>query len=132
MAWRLLETKAEYSIFRRTMEHAMKNHEMKNHAMRNTEMPTKMLPAAVQLSLGAPTAHEVYVAGTFNDWNPKATPMLQDGAGPWVAKLNLLPGQYEYKYVVDGQWTCEPGCDAGHANCVPNPFGTRNSILAVS
>jgi 1,4-alpha-glucan branching enzyme len=136
MAHGLLETEGGVLAFRRMMEHAMRNpeirkQELKNHEMKNHEMTKKTLPAPVQLSLEAPAAHEVYVVGSFNDWNPKATPMLQDGAGAWVAKMNLLPGQYEYKYVVDGQWFCEPGCDAGSARCIPNPFGTRNSILAV-
>ena len=91
----------------------------------------KAQPGPVQFSLGAPEAHEVYVAGTFNDWNPRATPMVQDGAGAWVAKVNLSPGEYEYKYVVDGEWTCDPGCESGSARCIPNSFGTRNSIVAV-
>ena len=114
------------------MNPEMKNYSMKNHSMRNDPAPKMAQGAPVQFSLGAPTAHEVYVAGTFNDWNPKATPMLQDGEGPWVAKVNLLPGEYEYKFVVDGEWICDPGCEAGTANCIPNSFGTRNSIVAVN
>jgi 1,4-alpha-glucan branching enzyme len=86
------------------------------------------------LSVAAPDAHEVYVAGSFNKWEPTATRMVRNGAGPWRAELDLPPGRYEYKFVIDGQWCCEPGCDraySGCANCMANPFGTMNRVLTV-
>jgi hypothetical protein len=42
------------------------------------------------------------VAGTFNDWNTTATPLKKSGDGEWKAELQLLPGRYEYKLLVDG------------------------------
>ena len=82
----------------------------------------------------APQAREVYVAGTFNGWDPKATPMLPAAHGEWGVAMHLAPGRYEYKFVVDGQWCCEPGCDGPHAgcpNCVPNELGSMNCVLRV-
>ncbi|MCD6502034.1 hypothetical protein J7L01_05485, partial [bacterium] len=49
-----------------------------------------------------PSAKEVFVAGSFNDWSESATPMESDGEGNWSATLDLAPGRYEYKFVVDG------------------------------
>lgn len=82
----------------------------------------------------APTAEQVFLAGTFNAWNPSATPMLQDPSGAWTLLLDLAPGTYEYKFVVDGEWRCVPGCDEREARgpgCVSNPFGTTNRVITV-
>jgi hypothetical protein len=78
-------------------------------------------------------AESVYVAGTFNGWNPKATPMKRDSKGDWTASLPLPSGRYEYKFVIDGDWCCEPGCTRRElcSKCVPNKFGTMNRVLEV-
>ena len=79
-------------------------------------------------------ADAVFLAGTFNDWNPTETPMVRDEDGHWTASLNLAPGRYEYKFVVDGDWYCEPECTAPNIDCtlcIMNDFGTMNRILAV-
>lgn len=72
-------------------------------------------------------AHQVSLAGTFNDWRPDATPMLAMGGGRWVKELGLPPGRYEYLWVVDGEWKCDPTA----AEFVPNPYGTSNAVLVV-
>src|SRR5689334_22146714 len=51
-----------------------------------------------------PDAHEVFVAGSFNSWNPCSTPLTNIGRGRWVKELSLAPGRYEYQFVVDGRW----------------------------
>ena len=85
-------------------------------------------------SCHAPAAGAVSVAGTFNDWSPTATPLTRQADGTWTATLGLAPGRYEYKFVVDGEWCCEPGCESayhGCPKCVPNPLGTMNRALEV-
>ncbi|MCA9076948.1 MAG: glycogen-binding domain-containing protein [Planctomycetaceae bacterium] len=74
------------------------------------------------------------LAGTFNDWQTDASMMTKDEGGHWNAKLDLPPGRYEYKFVVDGQWCCEPGCQASAEcpQCVPNDFGTMNRVIDVT
>jgi 1,4-alpha-glucan branching enzyme len=74
-----------------------------------------------------PTATAVAVAGTFNDWRPQATQMVPLGSGQWRKELVLRPGQYEYRFVVDGEWIPDPLAKVSS----PNPFGGINSILAV-
>ena len=89
---------------------------------------------SVTISCKAPEAKAVFVAGTFNDWNPTAAPLKGSKTGKWSAKINLQPGRYEYKFVVDGDWCCAPGCSAEHdcPNCVINEHGTMNRVLEVS
>jgi hypothetical protein len=63
-----------------------------------------------------------------------STPLSKGTDGDWNASLDLKPGRYEYKYVVDGAWCCGPGHDAdeqGCQECVPNPFGTKNRVIVV-
>jgi 1,4-alpha-glucan branching enzyme len=83
----------------------------------------------------APEAKAVFLAGTFNGWHPLATPLVKDAQGNWSTTLSLWPGRYEYKFVVDGAWSCGPGHDGDHQGCrecVPNPFGTTNRIIEVT
>lgn len=82
----------------------------------------------------APEAQVVFLAGTFNQWNPDATPMAKDPEGDWSAAVDLKPGRYKFKFVVDGAWCCAPGDDTPQhdcTNCVPNPFGTMNHVIEV-
>ena len=78
-------------------------------------------------------ARSVFLAGTFNDWDPAHTAMERQGDGSWKAELELAPGRYEYKFIVDGAWCCDPGRpDAECAGCVPNSFGTMNRVIEVA
>jgi hypothetical protein len=80
-----------------------------------------------RLALRVVEAQAVFVAGSFNDWAADATPLQWDGAESWVAELALQPGEYEYRFVVDGQWQEDPAA----SRRVFNPFGGMNSILEV-
>jgi 1,4-alpha-glucan branching enzyme len=77
--------------------------------------------------LYAPQAKRVSLAGTFNNWNTKTVSAKKDARGNWTAKVNLKPGRYEYKFVVDGNWTSDPNC-ASHA---PNSFGSQNCVIEI-
>ena len=77
--------------------------------------------------LAEPTAQKVCIAGTFNDWHPDATEMIPVGDGKWRKDLTLSPGEYEYRFVVDGMWISDPACDREKAN----GLGQNNSVLLV-
>ncbi len=80
------------------------------------------------------TATAVFLAGSFNNWSPTATPMTRDQRNHWTVLLPLAPGHYEYKFVVDGEWCCEPGCTFKSVQCprcTMNGFGTMNCVLEV-
>lgn len=95
---------------------------------------TKSKKVATALTCRAANATAVSVAGTFNGWSTTALPMQQVKPDQWLAEISLAPGNYEYKFVVDGEWGCEPGCEhayAGCPKCVPNAYGTMNRTLEV-
>jgi 5'-AMP-activated protein kinase regulatory beta subunit len=73
-------------------------------------------------------AKEVALTGDFNEWNRKSHRMRKDGSGQWKKSLLLLPGQYEYKFFVDGQWLTDP---KNQQTC-PNGFGTLNNVIHVT
>lgn len=81
----------------------------------------------VCLALTHPTAHEVCIAGSFNDWHPTVTPMIRLEDGKWAKELALPPGRYEYRFVVDGQWVDDPAA----TDLIPNSYGTANAVFVV-
>jgi hypothetical protein len=52
-------------------------------------------------------AKEVRVAGSFNNWRPFELLMRKTATG-WELPYVLGPGNYEYRYWVDGQWMADP------------------------
>jgi hypothetical protein len=82
----------------------------------------------VRFVLFAPEAQQVALAGTFNQWDAGATPLVRTGApGVWTATLTLPAGQHQYAFVVDGaRWVPDPAAPA-----VDDGFGRRNSVLAL-
>jgi 1,4-alpha-glucan branching enzyme len=81
----------------------------------------------VTFTIEAPGAREVYLCGTFNDWAPEKTPMKPAGNGAWKAQVMLVPGTYEYRLRVDGDWADDPAAERR----VPNAFGTANCVREV-
>lgn len=73
-------------------------------------------------------AHAVNIAGTFNDWHPLSTPLRQVAPDEWTVELLLDAGIYEYRFVVDGQWTDDPAAQRH----VPNGFGGQNGVLVIA
>jgi chromosome partitioning protein len=66
----------------------------------------------VLFSLVAPEANDVELVGTFNDWDRERGVHLGRSAnGVWHATLDLPPGRYMYKYVIDGAWRPDPAND---------------------
>ncbi len=81
----------------------------------------------VEFLLAAPQAHAVSVAGTFNHWDPKRTPMKKRLGDRWRITISLAPGRYEYRFVVDGCWVSDPKAKQS----VTNTFGSTNSVIVV-
>ncbi len=74
---------------------------------------------------GYTDANEVRLAGNFNGWNPGELVMTKT-AGGWELPYVLSKGNYEYKFIVDGEWMIDPR----------NPYVIRhgdntNSFLAI-
>lgn len=75
----------------------------------------------------APTAKKVSLAGSFNNWDMANSAAKKDSKGNWIAKVNLKPGRYEYKFFVDGAWINDPHC----TTCIVNSFGSKNCVITV-
>lgn len=89
----------------------------------------------VEFSCIAKKAKAVFLAGTFNDWNPETIPLKPSTKGKWSTVVDLEPGHYEFKFIVDGQWCCEADCEheyKGCKKCCPNEMGTMNRVLEVA
>ncbi|HZZ44819.1 MAG TPA: AAA family ATPase [Tepidisphaeraceae bacterium] len=74
-------------------------------------------------------AAAVSIAGDFNNWSADSAVMspAPNRPGEWRAALNLKPGRYRYRLVVDGQWITDP-----HNRYVEtNQFGELNNIIEV-
>ena len=70
----------------------------------------------------------VFLAGSFNDWNDSATRMTDDdGDGVYEATLMLPVGRHQYKFVADGSWITDESAD----DFVDDGFGGRNSVIVV-
>lgn len=96
--------------------------------------PTDHPKNQVLFTCHSETAAHIFLAGSFNGWDPAETPMMRGKDGHWSVEVELAPGRYEYKFVVDGEWCCEPGCSALSvecANCILNDVGTMNRVREV-
>jgi hypothetical protein len=84
----------------------------------------------VRFVLPAEGAHEVAVAGDFNQWHAEHDASLRDddGDGVFVGTLRLPPGTYAYMFVVDGKrWVSDPYA----TNVRDDGFGHQNAILRI-
>ena len=104
-------------------------------ANRRHSTPAPSARKRALFSVRAPSANAVYLAGSFNDWSPSALEMKCGDDGIWHAGVQLPPGLYEYKFVVDGRWCCDV-TDSGPSEtaegCVPNDFGSMNRVVEVA
>jgi hypothetical protein len=90
--------------------------------------PTAPQSVKVNFVLLEPSAKQVALCGDFNAWSPHATPMKRHENGHWKTTVDLAPGRYQYKFVVDdGHWIPDP---QAHEN-VWNQHGTLNSVIEV-
>ena len=88
-------------------------------------------PRSVAVSFRDARARDVRIAGDFNGWVPdKDVRSSLDVSGRdrvWTKYLNLPPGTYRYRYLVDGEWREDPE-NPEHAT---GPLGGRHSVLVV-
>jgi len=74
---------------------------------------------------GFAAAKHVFLSGNFNSWNQDELAMERTSQG-WKLEYILSPGNYEYKFVVDGKWSADPA----------NPYmieqgNLKNSFIAI-
>lgn len=69
---------------------------------------------------------DVFISGSFNFWSPGFDAMRPRGDGWWTATLRLPAGEYQFRYIADGEWFTDYA-----ANGVERSRGQWNSILVV-
>lgn len=69
----------------------------------------------------------VQLAGNFNNWQPDKDVITQIVDGVLEKIILLMPGVYQYRLVIDGEWQE----DVSNPEQVSNLSGGRNSILHV-
>lgn len=74
---------------------------------------------------GALQAENVVVAGDFNGWNEQELKLMRNDSG-WTLPYVLPAGNYQYKFLVNGQWHLDP---ANPARTGEGDF--ENSLLVV-
>jgi hypothetical protein len=83
----------------------------------------------VEFELSAPRASRVMLVGSFNEWNPTATPLERDPTtGKWTVAVRLPPGRHVYAFVVDGDVTADPAAP----RAADDDYGSTNSVVLVS
>lgn len=75
----------------------------------------------------APAALSVLLVGDFTHWQEKPIAMKKSTQGVWRASVNLPPGTYHYRFMVDGEWRDDPESTLH----MTNPFGTENAVRQV-
>ncbi len=73
---------------------------------------------------GYPDAKIVALAGTFNNWNQSQTLCAREG-NEWLCRVDLKPGKYTYKFVIDGIWITDPA----NPESENDGQGNTNSVL---
>ena len=71
-------------------------------------------------------ARKVSVVGNFNNWDRTALPLIRKN-GAWTGKIDLKPGKYKYKFVIDGIGILDPT----HTRTEVGDYNTVHSILIV-
>ncbi len=78
-------------------------------------------------SFNAPSALSVMLVADFTHWERMPISLKREAHGLWRTDVDLAPGIYHYRFLVDGQWRDDPECTLR----VPNPFGGNNSVRKV-
>jgi enterochelin esterase-like enzyme len=78
-------------------------------------------------SLQAADAKTVYLAGEMSDWQDDVFKMQQGEKGNWDLTLYLLPGAWQYKFVIDEQWRY----DHNNPKTIDDGFDGLNSVIVL-
>jgi hypothetical protein len=82
----------------------------------------------VTVKVTAPAgAQDVVLTGDFSGWAPGMIRLSKGARGGWAGTLELEPGEYQYRLLIDGKWMDHPEAERR----VPNPFGGENCVLVV-
>ncbi|KAI5399486.1 phosphoglucan phosphatase DSP4, amyloplastic [Lathyrus oleraceus] len=81
----------------------------------------------VTLSWGHRNCSNVEISGLDIGWGQRVPLVFDDKQGSWFLKKEMFEGHYEYKYIVDGEWTC----NKDELITSPNKDGHVNNFIDV-
>jgi len=87
----------------------------------------KNSPSGIEFIYDAPSASEIFLAGSFNDWNVGKNRMIKGSDEIWKITLKLQEGSYTYKFIVDGSWNF----DQDNPDTEDDGYGGANSVIEV-
>jgi hypothetical protein len=101
--------------------------EGESYTAQRVELPAPNLKGNTTFRLkGYTDANIVALAGSFNNWNQSQLICAREG-DEWVCRVDLKPGTYTYKFIVDGNWVLDPV----NPNTVEDEAGNVNSLTEV-
>jgi hypothetical protein len=97
------------------------------YTARRVELPPPSLKGNTTFRLkGYADATLVVLTGTFVNWSQSQLLFAREGDG-WVCRVDLDPGVYQYKFIVDGDWLLDPS----NPDQAEDEAGNVNNVIEV-
>ena len=97
------------------------------YTARRVELPAPSSKGNTTFRLkGHADASLVVLTGTFNNWNQSQLLFTREG-DEWVCRVDLDPGVYQYKFIVDGDWLLDPA----NPDTAEDEAGNVNNVIEV-
>ncbi|MBF0533302.1 MAG: helix-turn-helix domain-containing protein, partial [Candidatus Omnitrophica bacterium] len=101
---------------------ALNDPERRSTMLPNPKTPIKPLaakpaePKEIMFELNAAGVKKPAVTGSFINWDAKGIAMKKNLKGVYQASVLLKPGEYQYKFIADGNWWTDPANPATVSN----------------
>jgi len=97
------------------------------YTARRVELPPPSVKGNTTFRLkGHAEASVVVLTGTFVGWSQSQLLFARDG-DEWVCRVELDPGVYQYKFIVDGDWLLDPS----NPDTAEDEAGNVNNVIEV-
>lgn len=106
-----------------------KSRSVANDAQANATITTaeKSKSRKVEFHARAVPGSKVFLVGSFNNWDPKATTMKHYGDSQFKRAVSLPAGRHEYKFIINDTWHIDGECPQWVQNC----YGSFNNVVEV-
>ncbi len=103
------------------------DYEGASYTAQRVQLPAPSLKGNTTFRLkGHPKARVVVLSGSFNEWNQSQLLFAREG-DDWVCRIDLEPGRYTYKFILDGNWLLDPA----NPDTEEDAAGNINNVLVV-
>lgn len=97
------------------------------YTARRVELPSPSVKGSTTFRLkGYAEASLIVLTGTFNNWSQSQLIFAREG-DEWVCRVDLDPGVYQYKFIVDGDWLLDPS----NPDTAEDEAGNVNNVIEV-